>query len=155
MIGLAVLSYSMDEIMKMYGGIFSIEIHWEVLNNFAFRDEPEKLRLLITSQWIWTEKNPTVHLHYFIHRVRQNCQNSHFPFLCERFLVSFFKFLNLKNRWCDEVTWLLSTIFMKDHRGECFGKVSHPYSEWKVYKQRFSENTESGIWRTLNFFLGT
>ena len=52
MIGLAVLSYSMDEIMKMYGGIFSIKIHWEVMNNFALRDEPEKLRLLITSQWI-------------------------------------------------------------------------------------------------------
>ena len=50
MIGLAVLSYSMDEIMKMYGGTFSIEIHWEVMNNFALRDEPEKLRLLITSQ---------------------------------------------------------------------------------------------------------
>ena len=50
----------------------------------------EKLRLLITSQWIWIEKNLTVHLHYFIHRVRQNCQTNHFPFLRERFLVSFF-----------------------------------------------------------------
>ena len=57
-IGLAVLSYSMDEILKMYGGIFSIEIHWEVMNNFALRDETEKLRLLITSQWIWIERNP-------------------------------------------------------------------------------------------------
>ena len=30
--------------------------------------------------------------------VRQNCQTNHFPFLHERFLVSFFKFLNLKYR---------------------------------------------------------
>ena len=30
---------------------------------------------------------------------------------------------------------------MKDHQGECFGKISHPYRVWKVYKQRFSENT--------------
>ena len=42
---LAVLSSSMDEIMKMYGGIFSIQIHWEVMNNFEFRDEPKKLGL--------------------------------------------------------------------------------------------------------------
>ena len=33
-------------------------------------------------------------------------------------------------------------IFMKDHRGEYFGKISHPYRVWKVYNQRFSENTE-------------
>ena len=135
MIVLDVLSYSMDEIMKMYGGIFSIEVHWEVMNYFALRNEPEKLRLLITSQWIWIERNPTVHLHYFIHRVRQNGRTSHFPFLWECFLFSFFKFLNLKNRWCDEVTWLLSTIIMKDHRGECFGKISHPYTEWKVFRK--------------------
>ena len=36
MIGLAVLSYSMDEIMKMYGGVFSIQIHWEVMSNLSF-----------------------------------------------------------------------------------------------------------------------
>ena len=36
-------------------------------------------------------ENPTVHLHSFIHRVRQNCQTNHFPFLREGFLVSFFK----------------------------------------------------------------
>ena len=66
--------------------------HWEVMSNFKFRDEPRKLRLLITSQWIWIEKNPTVHLHYFIHRVRQNCQANHFPIIRERFLVSFSKF---------------------------------------------------------------
>ena len=52
MIGLAVLSYSVDEIMKMYGhgGVFSTQIHWEVMSNFEFCDEPRKLRLLITSQ---------------------------------------------------------------------------------------------------------
>ena len=43
MIGLAVLSYSLDEIMKMYGGVFSIQIHWEVMSNFEFRDEPRNL----------------------------------------------------------------------------------------------------------------
>ena len=37
-----------------------------------------KLKLIITYQWIWTEKLPTVHLHYFIHRARQTCQTYHF-----------------------------------------------------------------------------
>ena len=52
--GLAVLSYSIDEIRKMYGGIFlySNLLGFEVMSNFEFRDEPRKLRLLITSQWI-------------------------------------------------------------------------------------------------------
>ena len=37
MIGLAVFSYSMDEIMKTYGGtFFSIQIHWEVVSNLIF-----------------------------------------------------------------------------------------------------------------------
>ena len=52
MTALAVLSYSVDEIMKMYGGIFSVQIHWEVMNNFEFRDQLKKLRLLITSKRI-------------------------------------------------------------------------------------------------------
>ena len=149
MIVLAVLSYSMDEIMKMYGGGFSFQIHWEVTSNFEFWDEPRKLRLLITSQWIWIEKNPTVHLHYFIHTVRQNCQNNHFLLLLERFLISFFKILNLKNLWYDGVTWLLSTNFMKDRQGECFGKISNPYRVWKVYKHMFSENSKLPTGRTL------
>ena len=118
------------------------------MSNFEFRDELRKLRLLITSQWIWIKKNPTVHLHYFIHRVRQNCQTNHFPILRQRFLVSFFKILNLKNRWFDDVTWLLSTNFMKDRQGECLGKISHPHRVWKVSKHRFSENTELAIGRT-------
>ena len=46
MIGLAVLSYSMDEIMKITVGFFSIRIHWKVINNFEFRDELRKVRLL-------------------------------------------------------------------------------------------------------------
>ena len=70
-------------------GFFSIQIHWEVMSNFEFCDEPRKLRLLITSKWIWMGKNPTVHLHYFIHRVRQNCacQTNHFTFLREMALL--------------------------------------------------------------------
>ena len=87
----------------------------------------------------WSRKNCTVHLHYFSKRIRQNCQNSHFPFLLP---VSFFKFLNLENRWWDDITWLLSTILMKHHRGEYFGKISHPHRVWKVYTQRFSEITK-------------
>ena len=39
---------------------------------------------------------------------------------------------------------------MKDRQGECLGKISHPYRVWKVYKHRFSENTELAIGRTLN-----
>ena len=31
MIGLAVLSYSMDEMMKITVGFFSIQIHWKVI----------------------------------------------------------------------------------------------------------------------------
>ena len=118
------------------------------MSNLSFLGSSRNSKLLITSQWIWIEKNPTVHLHYFIHRVRRNCQTNHFPFLLERFLVSFFKILNLKNRWFDDVTWLLSTNFMKDRQGECLGKISHPYRVWKVYKHRFSENTEFAIGRT-------
>ena len=33
------------------------------------------------------------------------------------------------------------TILMKDHQGECLGKISHPYRLRKVYKQRCSEKT--------------
>ena len=151
--GLAVLFYSIDEIRKMYGGIFlySNLLGFKVMSNFEFCDEPRKLRLLITSKWIWIEKHPTVHLPYFIDRVRQNCQTNHFPFLRERFLVSFFQNFEFENRWFDDVTWLLSTNFMKDRQGECLGKISHPYRVWKVYKHRFSENTELAIGRTLIF----
>ena len=49
-------------------------------------------------------KKSLVHLPYFIHRVRQNCQTNHFPFLDECFLVSFFKLLYLKNRGSDDIT---------------------------------------------------
>ena len=87
-------------------GFFSVQIHWEVMSNLSFLGLSRSSKLFIISQRIWIEKNPTVHLPYFIHRVRQNCQTNHFPFLDERFFVSFFKFLNLKNRWCDEVPWL-------------------------------------------------
>ena len=110
-------------------GVFSIQSigklwSWAIL---SFATEPRKLRLLITSEWIWIEKNPTVHLHYFIHRVRQNCQTNHFPFLRERFLVSFFQNFEFQNRcFFDDVTWLLSTNFMKDRQVECLGKISHP-----------------------------
>ena len=40
---------------------------------------------------------------------------------------------------------------MKDRQGECLGKISNPYRVWKVYKHRFSENTELAIGRTLTF----
>ena len=131
-------------------GFFSIQIHWEVMSNVSFGGLLRISKLLITPQWIWIEKNPTVNLHYFIHRLRQNCQINHFPILRERFLVSFFKILNLENRWFDDVTWLPSTNFLKDRQGESLGKISHPYRVWKVYKHRFSENTELAIGRTLN-----
>ena len=132
---------TMDEIMKMCGGVFSIQIHWEVMSNISCLGSSRNSKLFITSQWIWIEKIPTVHLPYFIHRVRQNGQTNHFTFLDERFLVSFFKFFNLKNRWCDEVSWLLSTNFMKDPQGKCVGKILHPYRVRKVLKQRLLENT--------------
>ena len=124
--------------------------NWEVMSNLRFLSSSRNSKLLITSQWIGIEKNPTVQLHYFIHRVRQNCQTNHFPILRQRFLVSFFKILNFKNRWFDDVTWLLSTNFMKDRQGECLGKISQPYRVWQVSKHRFSENTELAIGRTLN-----
>ena len=41
--------------------------------------------------------------------------------------------------------------FMKDRQGECLGKISHPYRVWKVYKHRFSENTELATGRTLTW----
>ena len=50
-------------------GFFSIQIHWEVMSNLSFLGSLRNSKLLITSQWIWIETNPTVHLHYFIHRV--------------------------------------------------------------------------------------
>ena len=137
-------------VQPLENGSFSIQIHWEVMSNLGFLVSLRNSKLLITHQWIWIEKNSTVHLHYFINRVRQNCQTNHFPILRERFLVSFFKILNLKNRWFDDVTLLLSMNFMKDRQGECLGKISHPYRVSKVYKHRFSQNTELAIGRTLN-----
>ena len=38
---------------------------------------------------------------------------------------------------------------MKDRQGEWLGEISHPYRVWKVYKHRFSDNTELAIGRTL------
>ena len=96
MIGLAVLSYSMDEMMKMYAGIFLFSNPLGSYEQSNFSRLVAKLKLLITSQWIWIEKNPTVHLHYFIHRIRQNSQTNHFPFLHETFLVSFFQILEFE-----------------------------------------------------------
>ena len=37
---------------------------------------------------------------------------------------------------------------MKNRQGECLGKISHLYRVWKVYKHRFSEDTELAIGRT-------
>ena len=56
----------------------------------------------------------------------------YFLFLHERFLISFFKFLNVKNGWCDDVTRLLSTIFMTSQQGGCLGKISHSYRVWNL-----------------------
>ena len=125
------LTLWMKIIMKMYGGIFSIEIHWNALNKFALRGEPEKIRLLRTSLWNWIERNPTRSSSLFHLQKKRKWPVKSFTidFYVNVFLSVLIRFFNLKNRWCDEFTWLLSTIFMKDHRGECFGKVSHPYTE--------------------------
>ena len=77
----------------------------------------------------------------------QSFSNLTWTFSCQ----FFFKILHLKNHWLDDVTWLLWTNFMKDRRGECMGKISHPYRVWKVSKQRFSENTELAIGRTSTY----
>ena len=53
MIGLAVLSYCMYEILKMYCGIFFLfKSIGKLRTIFEFHDEPKKLRLLTTSQLI-------------------------------------------------------------------------------------------------------
>ena len=131
---------------KLPWNLYYFKSNWYDFRNsqrayLSFLCSSRNSKLFITSEWIWIWRKPTVHLPYFIHRVRQNCQTNHFTFPDERFLFSFFKFLNLKNRWCDEVTWLLSTNFMKDRQGECVGKVLHPYRVWKAHKQWLLENT--------------
>ena len=52
MIGLAVLSYSMDDIMKIYGGIFLYSNPLGSYEQFYVAQQAGKIRLLITSQWI-------------------------------------------------------------------------------------------------------
>ena len=73
--------------------------------NLNFVGSSRNSNLFITSRWIWIEKNP---LYIFLNSSIEN----HFPFLDEC-VLSFFTF------WCDEVTWILSTNFMKDRQGEC------------------------------------
>ena len=66
----------------------------------------------------------TLHLHYFIHRVRQNCQTNHFPFQRERFLVSFSKFwiwktvdLMMSHDFCQRISWKIAkaNVWAKFH----------------------------------------
>ena len=52
MTGLAVLSFSMDEIMKMYGGIFFYSNPLGSYEQLKFFRLVAKLKLFITSQWI-------------------------------------------------------------------------------------------------------
>ena len=94
-------------------GIFSIQIYWEVMNNFEFRDKPRKLRLL-TSQRIWIEKNPTVHLPYFIHRVRQTCRTNHFPFLDKGFLLLALPQHQHTSFLCPDVSDRIALSFFKE-----------------------------------------
>ena len=60
-------------------------------------------------------EKPHVHLHDFIHRVRQNCQTNHFQILHERFLVSFSKFwiwktvdLMMSHDFCQRISWKIA-----------------------------------------------
>ena len=110
MIGLVVLSYSMDKIMKMFGGVF---LYSNPLGSY------EQSKFLgssfITSEWIWIWKKPTVHLPYFIHRVRQNCQTNHFTFPDERFLSVFSNFWIWKtvdemksHDFCQRISWKIT-----------------------------------------------
>ena len=119
--------------------------HWNPLGSYEQFCLSGKLRLFITSQWIWTEKNPTVHLHYFIHRVRQNCQNSHFPFLCEHFLVSFSKFWIWKTvDWmrphdvCRRFSWKLT-------EGNVLGKFHIPTGSLRCINKGFRKYQISQI----------
>ena len=52
MIGLAVLSYSMDEIMKMYGEVFLYSNSLGSYEQSKFLGSSRNSKLLITSQWI-------------------------------------------------------------------------------------------------------
>ena len=132
MIGLAVLSYSMDENNNV--GVrwdFSIEIHSNALNKFALRDEPKKNKIAQNLPiHLNTEKSHrTSSLFLLQKKTKRSDKSFTIDFYVNVFLSVLIRFFKLKNRWCDEFTWLRSTIFMKNHRGEWFGKVSHPYTE--------------------------
>ena len=125
MIGVKLLSYSMKEIMKMYsdfsfpiksiGKLWTIWVSWWAEKSWIVHNFPMDLR-----------KNPTIHLHYFIHRKRQMCQSYHFPFLRESFFCQSFPWHFWMWKTVDVMTtWLLSMTFMKDSQGERLGKISH------------------------------
>ena len=122
---------------------FSIYIHWEVMSNLSVFRLVAKLKIVPNFPTDLNRKNPTIHLHYFIHRSSK--KKTARPIIFDSYVnilaCQFFQIFEFENHWCDDVTWLLSMIFMKDHGGERSGKISHPYRVWKVYKQRCLENT--------------
>ena len=83
--------------MKMYGGVFLYSNPLGSYEQSKFSRLVAKLKIAHNFPMdLNREKTPPYILIISIHRVRQNCQANHFPILHERFLVSFFKVLNLK-----------------------------------------------------------
>ena len=99
-------------------GFFSIQIHWEVMSNLSFLGSSRNSNLFITSEWIWIWKKPTVHLPYFIHRVRQNCQTNHLHFQMNVFFSVFSNF------------WIWKTVDVMKSHDFCQRLVS-----WKISKE--------------------
>ena len=102
-----------------------------------------KLKIVHNFQMDLNRKNPTVHLHYFIHRVRQNCQTNHFPFLRGRFLASFSIFWIWKtvhvmasHDFCQRFSWkitkgnVLGNFHIPTGCGRCINKGFQKIPNW-------------------------
>ena len=113
----------------------------EVMCNLSFLgiSAPRETKIAHNFPMDLNREKPHLHLllHYFIHRVRQNCQANHFPILRERFLVSFFsKFwiwktvdLMMSHNFCQRIPWNIA-------KGNVWAKFHIP----------------TGCWRWINIF---
>ena len=140
-IGLAVLSYSMYEIMKMYGGGFLYSDPLGSYEQSKFSQLVAKLKIVHNFSIELNREKSHGTSSLFHPQSKAKLPDQSFSISRWPFSRQFFKFLNLKNRCCDKVTWLLSTNFLKDRQGECLGKILRLYGVWKLYKQMLLENT--------------
>ena len=131
MIVLAVLSYSMDYNEDVRWDFFllkSIGKLWTILSCATSR---KKIRLLITSQCIWIERNPTVHLHCFIHTVRTKRPDHSFSFPMWTFLSVFSNFWIWKTVNVSHMT-SVNDFHKRSPRGKFWESFTSLHGAWRV-----------------------